>query len=62
MKLKMVKVWAFAKPNGRIVAYGNGAQFQLPIFQTRKDAKDWQAESPWDRGELKLTRIKLVDA
>ncbi len=58
-KMVMAKVWALAKPNGRIVAYGNGAQWQLPIFQTKKEAIAWQRESLY-RGDLKITRIKLV--
>ncbi len=47
-----VRAWAVQNSEGRLVAYGNGGQWQLPIFPTRKEAKAWQKESPWDRGKI----------
>ena len=61
-KPRSVKAWGVRNEKERFVAYGNGAQFQFPIFPTRKAAKAWQQESPWDRGELSIVRVTISGA
>lgn len=43
-KSKVVKAWAVTKFNKRIYPYGNGKQFQYPIFFTRKEANQFKHE------------------
>lgn len=41
--------------------YGNGAQFQYPIFQTRKEAQTWKNEAKWERGKIVRVEIKVSE-
>jgi len=63
--MKPVRGWAVLSPQtweenpGELTAYGNGAQFQFPIFPTRKEAVTWKAESTWDRG--RIVRVQITE-
>jgi len=63
--VKKIKAWAVLTPKDweehpdSLRAYGNGAQFQLPIFETRKEAQEWKAEAEWDRGRIVRVVIEV---
>lgn len=43
---------------GQLMAYGNGAQWQLPIFYSRKEAISWKREAPFVRSG-KVIRVEI---
>ena len=47
-----IKAWAVLTPGETITPYGNGAQFQYPIFGTREEARSWKAEDSYGRGKI----------
>lgn len=46
-----MKAWVYVAPHGGVNFHGNGAQHQLPVFLTRKEAREWANERgiPLDR-------------
>ena len=41
-------------------AFGNGRQYQLPVFDSRKDAVDWQKDGCGQPGLLyRLARVRI---
>jgi len=58
MTKQTIRAWAVLTPKDweeepdELCPYGNGAQFQLPVFDKRAEAANWKAESAWDRGRL----------
>ena len=43
MKKTRIRAWAVIMGKD-FAAWGNGSQFQYPIFTTRKEAKSWKNE------------------
>ena len=44
MKPKRWKMWAALCRRNSLIAFGNGKQFQYPLFITRKEAVQWVNE------------------
>lgn len=44
-KRKPVKAWAAYFKNGELAPFGNGKQWQFPIFPSRKEARDWVTDA-----------------
>lgn len=65
--VKKIKAWAVLTPKDRedypdsLRAYGNGSQFQLPIFDMKKEAQAWRAEAKRDRGRIVRCLIEVID-
>jgi hypothetical protein len=65
---KTIKAWAVLQPvrdelskqqwPGFLAPYGNGNQFQYPIFHLREEARAWRAEDNRNRG--KIVRIEII--
>ena len=55
---KSVKVWA-CLTDGELTPYGNGAQWQYPLFIHRRDAIDWRKES-YDRADCRIVRVNVT--
>lgn len=61
-----LKVWAVLTPKDwdlpdTLRPYGNGSQFQFPVFESRREAAKWKAESPWDRGRIVRVAIEVPE-
>jgi len=62
--VKPVYAWAVLSAGRRtsqLTPYGNGSQFQYPIFSTRKEAKAWKDEADWERGECPIIKVVILD-
>ena len=60
-KRKPIRVEGFAvlgARSGKLVAFGNGKQFQLPIFDKEKEARGWRDEDRDERGRIVEVVIK----
>lgn len=57
MKPKTAWAW-LSKPGHNLISYGNGGQFQYPIFYTRREARDWATKTCGSPGQL--TRLVKV--
>ena len=61
MKVRF-KAWAvLERVERRLVPFGNGKQFQLPIFHTRAEAKEWVRDMPDSRGRIVRCEIALEE-
>lgn len=58
---KKIDAWAVLSKHGRLVPYGNGNQYQYPIFKTLTEANDWRKESTYNRGEVIMVEILRSD-
>lgn len=45
--------------NEEFAAFGNGKQFQYPIFVSLREAQDWRKESPESRGKIVRVQIRI---
>lgn len=55
---KPVKAWAVMLPEG-LRPYGNGEQFQLPVFHSRKEAIEWmRAATPEPE---RIARVQITE-
>lgn len=59
-KRKPVKAWAATFNNGELAAFGNGKQWQFPIFPTRKEARDWVADAL--PKPIRIVRVTIAEA
>lgn len=49
--------------DGDLVCFGNGAQHQLPLFHSRKEAVAWKREQAgWMVGRLAVVRVEVHHA
>jgi len=64
--VKKIKAWAVLVPSdsnespGELRCYGNGRQWQYPIFESRFEARQWKLEFRRDRG--KIVRVVIREA
>ena len=55
---RRIKAWAVlvsknqTDAGGKFCAFGNGLQFQYPVFQERKEAISWRNEDRNTRGKI----------
>lgn len=42
-----------------LIPFGNGSQFQYPIFHSRKEALEWRKEDPFMRGRIVRCEVKI---
>lgn len=62
--MKSVKAWAVVnkktkKNPSELAAYGNGEEFQLPVFQTRDYARSFRDRNAW-HNESKVVPCMIV--
>ena len=49
--------------DGDLVCFGNGAQHQLPLFHSRREAFDWKrSREPWMQKRMKVVRVEVRHA
>lgn len=58
-----MKAWAVLTPKDwehpdQLRPYGNGAQYQYPIFHSRAEALDWK-RSGWGHGRVVRVTVRL---
>ena len=63
----VLRAWAwmaYADSDARLASwrdFGNGRQYQLPVFTTKKDALDWKEDGCGQPGLLtRLSRVKIT--
>ena len=60
-----IKAWAVLVPQtsddqpGQLIPYGNGEQWQYPIFFNRREARAWRNKEPWARGSVVQVEIQV---
>lgn len=60
--MKPVRAWAWVQKNGNLCEYGNGNEYQYPIFSSSRDARKWRREtcgSPNDVAQLIRVYIRV---
>lgn len=62
----VIKAWGVLShprfKKARLTTWGNGFQFQYPIFATRTEAAAWRDEDAFQRGKLTRVEIRIVEA
>ena len=64
--IKPVKAWGVLvskkqiDAGGQFLPFGNGAQFQYPVFPTKKQALSWWNEDRNTRGLVVPVRISII--
>ena len=57
-KMKLVKGYAFVNEKDSLEAWGNGQEFQLPIFHARAEALSWKRNTALSV-PVKLIRVEI---
>ncbi len=55
-----MKAWVYVTPQGGVNFHGNGAQYQLPVFDTRKDARAWANERGFDPTRVRKATVTVT--
>lgn len=54
----IARPWAVLT-DGVLIDYGNGEQFQFPLFHTRKEAREWIAISAYRGERCAVVRVEV---
>lgn len=55
-----ITVWAVLGSEGMLVPFGNGKQFQYPIFHSKKEAMEWRNDDKLSsRGKIMKVKVKI---
>lgn len=59
--MRTIQAWAcLSKPGHNLISYGNGHQFQYPIFYTRREARDWVNTLCGNPGQVtRIVKVKI---
>jgi len=55
-----MKAWVYLTPHSGVNFHGNGAQYQLPLFATRKEAREWANERGFDPTRVRKAIVTVA--
>ena len=59
-RAKAVKAWGLIDEDDALMPYGNGYQFQYPVFPTKKEAMEYKKVIDWRYTKIVRVEIREV--